>query len=147
MPVLICLREKLWTRTYSIGYQVPTCPVFTRAKIKSRFGILVNLPSQYTYAQIHRYTYTYAQIHIHTHTCLHTYKHTHTHIWTHVHTTINYTHSLSHTTLVTHPGLVGRSPSCSVYWIGITWWSPSLSWCITDFNSKFFFLLLYRVLY
>ena len=48
MPVLIFLREKLWTRTYSIGDQVPTCPVFTRAKIKSRFGILVNLPSQYT---------------------------------------------------------------------------------------------------
>ena len=38
MPVLICLREKLWTRIYSIGDQVPTCPVFTRAKIKSRFG-------------------------------------------------------------------------------------------------------------
>ena len=33
-------------RTYSVGDQVPTCPVFTRAKIKSRFGILVNLPSQ-----------------------------------------------------------------------------------------------------
>ena len=46
MPVLICLREKLWTRTYSIGDQVPTCPVFTRVKIKSRSGILVNLPSQ-----------------------------------------------------------------------------------------------------
>ena len=45
MPDLICLREKLWTRTYSIRDQVPTCPVFTRAKIKSRFGILVNLPS------------------------------------------------------------------------------------------------------
>ena len=28
---------------------MPTCPVFTRAKIKSRFGILVNLPSQYIY--------------------------------------------------------------------------------------------------
>ena len=42
MPGLICLREKLWTRTYSVGDQVPTCPVFTRAKIKSRFGILVN---------------------------------------------------------------------------------------------------------
>ena len=41
MPVLICLREKVWTRTYYIGEQVPTCPVFTRAKIKSRFGILV----------------------------------------------------------------------------------------------------------
>ena len=39
MPVLICQREKLWTRTYSIGDQVPTCPVFTCAKIKSRFGI------------------------------------------------------------------------------------------------------------
>ena len=38
MPVLICLREKIWTRTYSKGDQVPTCPVFTRAKIKSRFG-------------------------------------------------------------------------------------------------------------
>ena len=25
---------------------MPTCTVFTRAKIKSRFGILVNLPSQ-----------------------------------------------------------------------------------------------------
>ena len=34
-------------RTYSVGDQVPTCPVFTRAKIKSRFGILVDLPSQY----------------------------------------------------------------------------------------------------
>ena len=45
MPVLICLREKLWTRTYSRRDQVPTCPVFTRAKIKSRFGILTNLPS------------------------------------------------------------------------------------------------------
>ena len=52
MPGLICLREKLWTRTYSIGDQVPTCPVFTRAKIKSRFGILVNLPSQYTQDQL-----------------------------------------------------------------------------------------------
>ena len=38
MPVLICRREKLWTRTYSTGDQVPTCPVFTRAKIKSRLG-------------------------------------------------------------------------------------------------------------
>ena len=47
MPGLICLREKLWTRTYSIRDQVPTCPVFTRAKIKSRFGILVNLPSHW----------------------------------------------------------------------------------------------------
>ena len=37
MPGLICLREKLWTRTYSIGDQVPTCPVFTRAKIKVPF--------------------------------------------------------------------------------------------------------------
>ena len=45
MPVLICLREKLWTRTYSIRDQVPTCPVFTRAKIKTRFGISKNLPS------------------------------------------------------------------------------------------------------
>ena len=34
-------------RTYSVGDQVPTCPVFTRAKIKSRFGILVDLPSQF----------------------------------------------------------------------------------------------------
>ena len=49
MPGLICLREKLWTRTYSIGDQVPTCPVFTRAKIKSRFGILVNLPSHFLF--------------------------------------------------------------------------------------------------
>ena len=49
MPVLICPREKLWTRTYSVGDLVPTCSVFTRAKIKSRFGILVNLPSQYIY--------------------------------------------------------------------------------------------------
>ena len=46
MPVLICLREKLWTRTYFTRDQVPTCPVFTRAKIKSRFGILKNLLSQ-----------------------------------------------------------------------------------------------------
>ena len=55
MPVLIWLREKLWTRTYSVGDQVPTCPVFTRAKIKSRFGILVNLPSQYIYIYIYIY--------------------------------------------------------------------------------------------
>ena len=34
--------DKLWTRTYSTRDQVPTCPVFTRVKIKSRFGILKN---------------------------------------------------------------------------------------------------------
>ena len=39
--------RKTLNRTYSVGDQVPTCPVFTRAKIKSRFGILVDLPSQY----------------------------------------------------------------------------------------------------
>ena len=38
--------RKTLNRNYSVGDQVPTCPVFTRAKIKSRFGILVNLPSQ-----------------------------------------------------------------------------------------------------
>ena len=37
--------RKTLNRTYSVGDQVPTCPVFTRAKIKSRFGILVDLPS------------------------------------------------------------------------------------------------------
>ena len=37
MPVLICPREKLWTRTYYVGDQVPICPVFTRAKIKVPF--------------------------------------------------------------------------------------------------------------
>ena len=47
MPVLICLRKELWTGLISVGDQVPTCPVFTRAKIKSRLGILINLPSQY----------------------------------------------------------------------------------------------------
>ena len=47
MPVLICLRKELWTGLISVGDQVPTCPVFTRAKIKSHFGILVNSPSQY----------------------------------------------------------------------------------------------------
>ena len=47
MPVLICLRKELWTGLISVGDQVPTCPVFTRAKIKSHFGILVNLPSHY----------------------------------------------------------------------------------------------------
>ena len=36
--------DKLWTRTYSTRDQVP---VFTRAKIKSRFGILKILPSHY----------------------------------------------------------------------------------------------------
>ena len=41
MPVLICLRKELWTGLISVGDQVPTCPVFTRAKIKSHFGILV----------------------------------------------------------------------------------------------------------
>ena len=58
MPVLICLREKLWTRTYSIGDQVPTCPVFTRAKIKSRFGILVNLPSQWCFVVCEKWVET-----------------------------------------------------------------------------------------
>ena len=37
--------KKLWTRTYSTRDQAPTCPIFTRTKIKSRFGILKNLPS------------------------------------------------------------------------------------------------------
>ena len=35
--------KKPWTRTYSTRDQVPTCPVFTRAKIKPRSGIKVNL--------------------------------------------------------------------------------------------------------
>ena len=48
MPVLICLRKEHWTGLISVGDQVPTCPVFTRAKIKSRLGILVNLPSQHS---------------------------------------------------------------------------------------------------
>ena len=48
MPVLIRLRKELWTGLISVGDQVPTCPVFTRAKIKSRLGILDNLPSQYS---------------------------------------------------------------------------------------------------
>ena len=38
-------KKNLWKRTYSIRDQVPTCPVFTRVKIKPCFGILVNLPS------------------------------------------------------------------------------------------------------
>ena len=50
MPVLICLREKLWTRTYYIGDQVPTCPVFTCVKIKvpfwdfSQFAVTMSFP-------------------------------------------------------------------------------------------------------
>ena len=36
-------------RTYSVGDQVPTCPVFPRAKIQSSFGILVNFPSQFVF--------------------------------------------------------------------------------------------------
>ena len=44
MPVLICLRKELWTGLISVGDQVATCPVFTRAKIKSRLGILINFP-------------------------------------------------------------------------------------------------------
>ena len=39
--------RKTLNRTYSVGDQVPTCPVFTRAKIKSRFGIFDNFASQY----------------------------------------------------------------------------------------------------
>ena len=39
--------RKTLNRTYSVGDQVPTCPVFTRAKIKSHFGILVNLQSHH----------------------------------------------------------------------------------------------------
>ena len=47
IPHIICQflyawEKKLWTRTYSTRDQVPTCPVFTRAKIKPRFGIKVN---------------------------------------------------------------------------------------------------------
>ena len=38
--------RKTLNRTYSVGDQVPTCPVFTRAKIKSRDGILVDFASQ-----------------------------------------------------------------------------------------------------
>ena len=45
-------KKKLWTRTYSTRDQVPTWPVFTRAKIKSRFGILKNLPSQYLHERL-----------------------------------------------------------------------------------------------
>ena len=52
MPVLICLRKELWTGLISVGDQVPTCPVFTRAKIKSRLGILVNLPSHWSTASM-----------------------------------------------------------------------------------------------
>ena len=65
-------------RTYSVGDQVPTCPVFTRAKIKSRFRILVNLPSQsgisvlvaryiyiYIYTYLHIYIYIYIYIYLH----------------------------------------------------------------------------------
>ena len=51
MPVLICLRKELWTGLISVGDQVPTCPVFTRAKIKFRLGILVNFhvtPADFT---------------------------------------------------------------------------------------------------
>ena len=44
MPGLICLREKLWARTYSIGDQVPTCP---------RSGIKVNLSRHNIYIYIY----------------------------------------------------------------------------------------------
>ena len=76
MPVLICLRKKLWTRTYSTRDQVPTCPVFTRAKIKSRFGILKNLPSQYIYI----YIYVYAYIYIYIYMISYLWSGTHTHV-------------------------------------------------------------------
>ena len=41
--------DKLWTRTYFTRDQVPVCPVFTRAKIKSRSGIKVNSRHSYLY--------------------------------------------------------------------------------------------------
>ena len=44
MPEKKTLNEDLF---YKGSSQVPTCPVFTRAKIKSRFGIFVNLPSHW----------------------------------------------------------------------------------------------------
>ena len=69
MPGLICLREKLWTRTYSIGDQVPTCPVFTRAKIKSRFRILVNLPSQ-SFHNIHLFPFNHVTAYAYLHRCV-----------------------------------------------------------------------------
>ena len=37
--------RKTLNRTYSVGDQVPTCPIFTRVKIKSRFGIIDNFAS------------------------------------------------------------------------------------------------------
>ena len=40
-PFLYAWEKKLWTRTYSTRDQVPTCPIFTRAKIKPRSGIKV----------------------------------------------------------------------------------------------------------
>ena len=58
IPHIICQflyareKKKLWTRTYSTRDQVPVCPVFTRAKIKSRFGIFNNLPSHLWYVNI-----------------------------------------------------------------------------------------------
>ena len=59
MPVLICLREKLWTRTYSTRDQVPTCPVFTRTKIKPRFGIKVNSSRHTIYLTYRGLSYYY----------------------------------------------------------------------------------------
>ena len=62
MPVLTCLREKLWTGLISVGDQVPTCPVFTRAKIKSRFGIFVDLPSHCLDLKNWRLTFRCSQV-------------------------------------------------------------------------------------
>ena len=43
--------EKLRTMTYYTRDQVPVCPVFTHAKIKSRFGIKVNF-SRHTWKKM-----------------------------------------------------------------------------------------------
>ena len=47
MPVLICLRKELWTGLISVGGSSANLPRLHTRKIKSHFGTLVNLPSQY----------------------------------------------------------------------------------------------------
>ena len=62
MPVPICPRKDSEQGLILQGIKCQSAPSSHVRKIKSRFGILVNLPSQYIY--IHAYIYIYIHIYI-----------------------------------------------------------------------------------
>ena len=104
-------KKKIWTRTYSTRDQVPTCPVFTRAKIKPRFGIKVKFsrhnidfsetPSIHTHTHTHIWITKWYRLFWNT-----LYTHTHTHIritkWYRLFWNTLYTLTHTHTNTHTH---------------------------------------------